>query len=1137
MNDEVKLFEKVKKGPVILFLGQAYLKNADGFDPFLDSIVRKYGDGAPEGELSYDAILDTQIAKSNIVESALGWMQNRCDRLDIPPWIKVIGDFSWNSVFTSSIDPVFSRVIRNEWREFHGVYKEDDRPDDYRNRVRLHCTFLYGYVNRSDDRERPPLTKIEKLKRKQVSTLLLNRLPELVTPIGILIVEGYNVVSDWVSMDDWLPIIEKLDKMQTHFFNVKDHFYQNELFSYLVNSNKIIPHEENLSDFLLKGDELGFFKLGSRPYSHDERGTYVAINSKSYQVPKDVFTTVTQTAIILDENIFIEPKKLSEDNLYFEFRNFLSECSNRMMWEGYLRGFNFRRDYEVNLKTEVDKLLKNTKLDNKILLLHGQTGSGKTIALGALAVKIGKEKRFPVLFIERRYENLPYEHIDAFCDWAEEMGADKTLIIWDGMRNWESYRNLRSYLVSRGRKVIIVGSSYKIKDIENLKHSFEFAESTPQLSTVELSRFFGFLDNFDKNLSEIIEKNMSTYDHNFLVALYRLLPSTRKMIRQGMIEELSYTESILREKNPTLEVNLTNFGSLGKELIKAGIIKKDDKFVGDKGINLGSEVLSEMEYLTGLIMIPGRFGLRVPFELLIRSLEKKYSQNVASLFEKFDLFRFSEDVKGNIFVHARHSLEARLIVQSKFGSTKSEMEFIKRLISKVKDEYSDRSNIEIEFILDLLRYIGPNSEEKPKFGTYYNEIYMEFEKLRKERAIHNPRLMLQEAYFMREYVISNDCISVYEKNEILANARKLLNESLKMISNNKSILKSYILIEIASNLGASLHNNPDDANSNYRNLYIDIKDNLNIAQRIDPDSYHAFDVLCWTTEKLLQTPDIDESFRIETEANIIFAFEKVEAENFEILQKQKFAVRKDKIGHLLDNKEMEQEAFDALIKQNSKAGIYLRAKRIVHDLPFDQELTDRQIDDCKRAVEYLQESEKIYGLDGRCFYLLLRLFWMKNTGKPIFFKEKQTVSFTKSNWEYVLSLIDRLYYAGDKSEFVTAPLIYLKGLASFHLGLYNDCFAAFKEISDILAFGNRRVIKSHLASNENGEPIKYNGTVSRIFEDGKGELYVDNIRRTISFSSREFHLQNPLLNETINDFHIAFNFLGLKADPARKVIK
>jgi hypothetical protein len=168
MDDEVKLFEKVKKGPVILFLGQAYLKNVDGLDPFVDSVVRKYCDDAPEGELSYDAILGTQIAKSNIVESALGWMQNMCDRFEIPPWIKVIGDFSWNSVFTSSIDPVFSRVIRNEWREFHGVYKEDDRPDDYRNRVQLHCTFLYGYVNRSDDRERPPFTKI-KLTRGQAN--------------------------------------------------------------------------------------------------------------------------------------------------------------------------------------------------------------------------------------------------------------------------------------------------------------------------------------------------------------------------------------------------------------------------------------------------------------------------------------------------------------------------------------------------------------------------------------------------------------------------------------------------------------------------------------------------------------------------------------------------------------------------------------------------------------------------------------------------------------------------------------------------------------------------------------------------------------------------------------------------------
>jgi hypothetical protein len=64
--------------------------------------------------------------------------------------------------------------------------KKKYRPRDPRNKSILHCTYLFGCVNRTDPGERPPLNKSEWRSRRQVAIALTRRLPELLTPRGVL---------------------------------------------------------------------------------------------------------------------------------------------------------------------------------------------------------------------------------------------------------------------------------------------------------------------------------------------------------------------------------------------------------------------------------------------------------------------------------------------------------------------------------------------------------------------------------------------------------------------------------------------------------------------------------------------------------------------------------------------------------------------------------------------------------------------------------------------------------------------------------------------------------------------------------------------------------------------------------------
>jgi hypothetical protein len=70
-----------------------------------------------------------------------------------------------------------------------------------------------------------------------------------------------------------------------------------------------------------------------------------------------------------------------------------------------------------------------------------------------------------------------------------------------------------------------------------------------------------------------------------------------------------------------------------------------------------------------------------------------------------------------------------------------------------------------------------------------------------------------------------------------------------------------------------------------------------------------------------------------------------------------------------------------------------------------------------------------------------------------------------------------------------------------------------------------------LASTIDGKPRKFNGTVTWKSEDGrKGEIYVEEIRRKIPFFPRDFN-PNIKKHDSLNDFHLAFNFIGPIADP------
>lgn len=244
--------------------------------------------------------------------------------------------------------------------------------------------------------------------------------------------------------------------------------------------------------------------------------------------------------------------------------------------------------------------------------------------------------------------------------------------------------------------------------------------------------------------------------------------------------------------------------------------------------------------------------------------------------------------------------------------------------------------------------------------------------------------------------------------------------------------------------------------------------------------------------------------------------------------------RRLEFSELLSDEDLRNESLDALAKLGSTAGIYLQAVFIAGSLPSSDITPDKPtIERYEKAVEYLEKNYDFIKDDGKCLYLYLRYWWSSASKLPFFPGERTPVPFDFSQWTKALGIIESLVSLSD--DYAIPPLLYLQAICKWQLGYHDpalDLWRELQRISDRVT-GRRRILKTYLSSNAQGQPIKYHGTVSWVSADGtKGEIFVEGIRQRVAFFPRDFKIDEISKDEQVSDFHIAFNYIAPTADPA-----
>ena len=307
------------------------------------------------------------------------------------------------------------------------------------------------------------------------------------------------------------------------------------------------------------------------------------------------------------------------------------------------------------------------------------------------------------------------------------------------------------------------------------------------------------------SIDQRLESALIAHDESYLAALYRLLPPTRSLIRSGVSREIGHAEQAVAQVARNVSQNHRNLGTLAYALAEAGIIGQESSLLENTTL-VDGEHITGFQDLIGLIMVPGRFGLNVPIELLLRAWGKGAVLDFLQLFENVDVLRWYEDAQGRVMVAPRNSLEAQIVVQTRLGGPRTEVAFIKRLLTEIHDNRDSSSqNAEVEFAVSILRAVGAQGRNTAYFSPHFRDLADSLQELRTNRGIKNPRIMLQEANLLRATALRLGRNGEQEEErKILEGVAELLRQALTLFDGDRrtASLRAAIMNELATTLGS-----------------------------------------------------------------------------------------------------------------------------------------------------------------------------------------------------------------------------------------------------------------------------------------------------------------------------------------------
>ena len=1020
--------------------------------------------------------------------------------------------YHWNGVYTSATSPALAGVFVNDSRVSTSLGAMDRSPS--RSQSDLEVRYLFGATHLPES-DRPPTSEVDEATARLRSNQELTRLvTETATPRGTVIIEGWTPGGRLAS-NDLVPMLGLLGARQAHLFSAEA-WASDQLVGAFAKSGQIVLHSERLEEALGAIVDAG----AATGVSRTTRSQHVISLGEGF-VDVDIHTwnQIRRSARPIDLEVLTPPLLSSEAARYQEFRSFIGATEGVPRWRGISAGMNLRRDFEEDLAGQVRAELKDRELPSPIVLA-GQTATGKSVALATLAMELSRAGEVAVLHQSRRTVEPSVEDVDMFAAWADERGANATVLVWDGMVEPSKYEGLSRQLHARGRKVLVVGSAYKTRSDSSV-----LIHAPVELSSRETNRLVALLAGFGVEVGE------QALDSNFLAVLYRLLPETEQQLRSGLSHELRSAErSMARlarvrgvEATPEQRLNAMQLAFQGAGLVLEDLLPDgtDDGDVGERNFAERAPI----QRVTTLVLVAGRYGMPVPIDLALRMLGREGFQSVRDALASSDIVREIDDDSGDYFLGARSQLEAELLAQHEIPLS-VEVEVILEAIRSVRvvDGFAGGAD-EVEFLVKLLERVGPSSDQSGKYQRNFGQIADALGDRREELGRAHPRLVLQESNFARAFVHWQQQMqdgTLADRVASLEYNRELLDEVLANPS-TRGLIRLSLSVELASTLGAIIHEyahgNQESGVQGLGSRLDDVLAAVLDARSVDPGNVYPVDVLAWATRDAVESGALTPGERVESLANAVATLESLDRGSLTERQLANLDRRGAELNRLLKNDDAVWDYFGKLELNASPAATYFLAQFDAKEGPAGE----------AKALARLRQVPSETKADWRCAQLLIDLTWKELTGSRLLLGERMPLHLSVTARRQIARLAAEL---GDADLPDGYRFLFVRAIAEFAGGNYIEAGTLFRQVGDQTRQLSKRIYTSYLLADDSGRPTTYTGRVETS-DTRSGQVWVNELGTRVKFEPRLFNAGGVFArNQQLPPFFIGFKLSrGPVAEP------
>jgi hypothetical protein len=402
----------------------------------------------------------------------------------------------------------------------------------------------------------------------------------------------------------------------------------------------------------------------------------------------------------------------------------------------------------------------------------------------------------------------------------------------------------------------------------------------------------------------------------------------------------------------------------------------------------------------------------------------------------------------------------------------------------------------------------------------------------------NARLMLQEATLRRHHIRTHS-LDHEQKAILLDEARSAVDEALQALNQSAGRrlyasrrTRDNLWVERAATYGFLATDSAQRGASNREiwSSYKAAREAVRVATgRVD--TYFPLVIALWLAHDILRdarTLGVGE--RLELEADIRSTLDVVDPESLDAVDQEIFQRQQLRVGTVLADVPMTDDAFNALAAAGSTAGYYLRARALAPARPETGETATLDAQHAaKNAARYLWTAYDHISADNRCLMLLLSCEWLATTARWLFRGQRQPLPVLSEDRLRIRQIL--LEMISSTPNEVPARYRYLEAVLNW---LTNDEAGAresFRMLAAETEYVERgRVIQRHTITGEDGQPIFFDGIVERQLGDARWSVLVDKFSRRVDLVEGTREKSAVAIGRTLRGFGISFNYLGPIAD-------